>query len=189
MNEHRLVVKAGQRQAFWQHVIQVVDTCQHGLGGGNRIGIAFLVHRNLDGFTAANPNDGFALLMSRDDLGHILDVDGAPVDAGQDGSADVLQRTELIERTDQVGGAAIFDAAAGQIDVLGVQPLGDLRRGHAQLRDLVDVEQNLDFVFETAGDLDCSHTDHRFQRSLHLVFRGAAQPLELFCGRCAVTRQ
>ena len=77
---------------------------------------------------------------------------------------------------------AFFNSAARQVDVFSTNPLRNELNAQAELRQLLLIYLNLDFVFESAADLDRSRSVFGFQVILDAVFGQPAQCFQLcFC--------
>src|SRR5690606_25193308 len=98
---------------------------------------------------------------------------------GDQHPTDFLDAGELVDRTHQVALGALFEPAAGQVDVLLLQALDHVLDRQADARQLLDVQVYLDLVLQPAADPDRGHAGHRFQPALEVVVGVAAQFGEL----------
>ncbi len=179
LDEGRLVLDRGEAGAGRQTRGKPIEFGAHRLGHADGVGVAFLVDGQLDRLAAIDAHDAFALLVALAHLGNVLETDRhAGVDADHE-VADLVERTELVDRAHEEALAALVDAAARGVDVLVLQPRVDLVDVDAQARQLLLVDQHLDLVLEAAANLDRRHASHRRQVLLQILVGIAPQLLEL----------
>ena len=95
------------------------------------------------------------------DSTHALEIGGAQI---------------LVDGADQELGLAFAQPAAGQVDVLLGQPLGDLRDRNALAGQRALVDAHLDLFFEAAGDDRGGDALDALERALDALFAGEPQP-------------
>ena len=142
------------------------------------VGVAFLVDGELDALVAVEAGDGGAVLVAALDARDVLQVDRLAVDVGDDGVRHVLERVELVDGAYQEALRALFQPAAGEVDVFRANALGHLFDGQPQLCESLLIDIDLYLVFETTADLDRRRAFDRFDLRLDAVVGEAAQELE-----------
>ena len=101
------------------------------------------------------------------DRGHLLRgarsriVAGAA--SGHQHVAYLVDIRELVDGPHKIALAALFQTAAGNIDVFLLQALDHGINRQTQLRELLLIDVDLYFIFQAAGDLDRGHAIDRFE--------------------------
>ena len=127
---------------------------------------------------AVDAHDAFALLVALAHVGDVLQSDRhVAVDLDQH-LAHFVERLELVDRAHEEALAALVDAAAGRIDVFGLQACIDVVDVDAEAGEFLLVDRNLDLVFQAAADLDRGDAGHRFEMLLEIVVGETAQLLQ-----------
>ena len=142
------------------------------------VGVAFLVDGELDALIAVEASDGGAILVAAVDARDVLQIDGLAVDIGDDGVGHVFERVELVDGAYQEALRALFQPAAGEVDVFRADALGHLFDGQLELCESLLIDIDLYLVFEAAADLDGRRAFDGFDLRLDAIVGEAAQELE-----------
>ena len=136
-----------------------------------RVGIAFFINSEFYRLPTINPCDRLAFLVAALNGCNIAEINRSTGDVRDDCGCKSLHTLELVDRADQESLVAFFETPAGQIYVLGTDALSNLLNADAELRELLLIDLNLDFILEATADLYCGRALFRFQFVLYLVFR------------------
>src|SRR5690606_25527722 len=110
--------------------------------------------------------------------GEVAQLDVLAVARDHHELADVIEVAELVDRADQVAGPTVEHAAAGEVDVLGLQALDDGVDVDVGAPELVLVEADLDLLLEPALDLDRGDVLERLEHAADVAVGDPAQILE-----------
>ena len=101
--------------------------------------------------------------MAAENAADVLELYRGAVDLADDDLADVVDALEFVECTDQELGLAVLEYAAGQVDVFGVEPVGDLADGDAEVGQPLRLDFDLDLLFQAAVYAHCRHAFEAFE--------------------------
>ncbi|OPZ09637.1 MAG: hypothetical protein BWZ07_02966 [Alphaproteobacteria bacterium ADurb.BinA280] len=150
LDENRLIINGHQTRLLGQIFAQAIQLLAHCLGDRHRVGIAFLVDRQLNGFAALHANNRFAFLEGLLHRGNVAQSDRhALIDRNQQ-VLHLLDRAELIDCAHQVALTTFVNGATGDVDVLNSQPIDHALRIEVQLRHSLRIEQNLYLILQAA---------------------------------------
>ena len=125
LDEDRLILDRGQLRAFGQRILEFFHLRVDRLGNADRVGIAFLVDRELDRLAPVDAHDAFAFLVALRDRRDVLQANRhVAVDLDQE-LAHLVEVLELVDRAHEKALAAFVDAAAGGVDVLVLEARDD----------------------------------------------------------------
>ncbi len=179
LDEDRLILDRRKLRAFRQRILELFDLCVDGLGDADRIGVAFLVDRELDRLAAVDAHDAFAFLVALRDGRDVLEAHRhVAVDLDQE-LAHLVEILELVDRAHEKALAAFVDAAAGGVDVLVLETRDDFVDVDAEARQLLLVDRHVDLVLEAAADLDRGDARDGLDALLQIIVGEAAQLLQL----------
>ena len=158
------------------HPGHVPQPYRHAAGGHHAAAAGGVLHRRGRG-------QRFGRTGGCGDRHHLLHRrGGGTVAAGLRGDqqvADFLHAGELVDRAHQEALRALFQPAAGQVDVLLLEAVDHGLHRQVQLGQLLLVQVHLHLVLEAAADLDRSHAVHRFELLLQVLVGIAADLAEL----------
>ena len=120
----------------------------------HRVRVTLFVDREFDRLTPLYACNGFAFLVAAFDHSDITQVNGATGNIGDDGVAEFRDRFEFVQRAHQESLVAFLQATSRQIDVFSPDAFRDLFYADAELREFLLIDLDLDFVLESAADLD-----------------------------------
>ena len=109
------------------------------------------------------------------DRGDVAQVNRTTGDIGDDGVAELGDRFEFVERTDEEPLVSLLEASAGQVDVFRADSPRDFLDADAELRKLLLIHLDLYLVFEPAADLDGGSAFFGFQVGLDAILCEATQ--------------
>jgi hypothetical protein len=179
-----LVVDRAQPGLRRQRLAERLDAGRESDGEPHGVGVALLVDRELDRFTAVDARDRLAILVTVADGRHVAQINRPAVAGGEDRVRHLLDGLELVQRPDQEALGTLLEAATGQVDVLLPEAPGDGVNSKADLRQPLLVDQHLDLVLIAAADLDRGRARDRLEVGFQPVLGEAPQALEtLFAGR------
>ena len=92
--------------------------------------------------------------MAAIDARDVLQIDRLSVDVGDDRVGHVVERVELVDGAYQEALRALFQPAAGEVDVFGSDAFGHLFDGQLELCESLLIDIDLYLVFKPAADLD-----------------------------------
>ncbi len=137
--------------------------------------VAFFVDGEFDGLAALDARDGFAFFVAALYGCDIAQVDRSVGNVRHDGTTKLLDTLKLIERSHQEALIAFLEATTGQVDVFRANSSGNLLDADAELRQLLLVDPNLNFVLEAAADFYGRRTLLCLEFCLDAVFSKPAQ--------------
>ena len=137
---------------------------------GHGVGVAFLVHGDLDGFVAVDPHDAVAFFVALVDRRHVLETQYAALVLEDDGVAYVVDGLELVDGAHQELLAARRQTPTGEVDVGCLQTLPQRLHAHAELGESFLVDIHRDLVLEAAADEHRGDADYRIESLLDDVF-------------------
>jgi hypothetical protein len=182
-DEPGLVVDRADLGALGQRLAERHEALANAVGERHGVRVALLVDRQFNGFASVYARDRLAVLVAAGDRRHVAQVYRLAVAVGDDGVRHLLDRLELVQRSHQETLRALLEAAAGEVDVLGANaPRHGVDR-QAELRELLLVDEDLDFVLVATAHLDRRRALDRLQVGLEAVVGKAAQSLEAFEAR------
>ena len=144
----------------------------------HRVGITFLVDGEFDRLAAVHSCDRLAVLVAAGDAGDIAQVHRLAVNRRDDRVGHLLNRRKLVKGPHQESLRALFQAAAGEVDVFLAQPPRNRLDRDIQLGELSLVHEDLDLVLVAAADLDRRGAVDGLEIRFQAIIREAAQVLE-----------
>jgi len=177
-DEYGLIVHLGQFGARRNVGFELFQRCLDAIRHIHRVGIAFLVDRQFDRFAAIQPDDRLALLEALADRGDVAQVDRVAIAIHHQQIAHLLEIDKLVDGAHQIALRALFQAAAGNIDVLLAQSIDHRADRQVQARERLLIEIDLNLVLEATGNLDRGDAGDRFQPFLEFFLAVPAQALE-----------
>jgi len=91
------------------------------------------------------------------------------VDGGDDDVVELRRRLDAAQRPQAHLPGALFDRAAGDLDVLLLNRVAHLPDGQAAGVELLDVHHDVDLTGAAAAERDRANAVYRFERALHLL--------------------
>ncbi len=142
------------------------------------VGITFLVDGNFDRLASVHTDNGFPLAIPGTNVGNVPQVNGTAFPGCDNQAAELFHGPKLVDRANQVALRTLLKPPGRYIDVFRRQPGRQHVQRQVQLGHLAFIDFYLDFVFETAADLDRSHTFDRLKDLFDLLVRIASQDFE-----------
>ena len=109
--------------------------------------------------------------MTAFNRGDIAQVNGAVRNICNDCVAKLVDALKLVKRAHKESLVTFLESTAGKVDVFSPDTIRNLVDADTELRKLLLVDTNLDFIFESTTDLHGSGTFLRFQVGFDAVFR------------------
>ena len=140
--------------------------------------IPFFVYRELNGLAAFYAGDRFAIFEAAFDCRDVAQINGSIRDVGNDRVAKFFFVLKLIQGTNEKSLIAFFEPPARKIYIFRADAFCDLSNTDTELRQLLLVNANLDFIFEATADFDGGRSFFGLKISLNAILRQAPQGFE-----------
>src|SRR5438093_1158327 len=157
----RLAARWGSRPS--SRLRQVLSPAPDGSRHRHRVGVAFLVDRDLDRLGAVDPRRDLGILGPAPHPGHVREPYHAPLARRQDDVADLGGVEKLVGGAHQVLRPALRERAARQVDVLLGEPARHVGERESHRGKARGVDLDLDLLLLAARDLDRRHPLGPFQ--------------------------